>query len=51
MQSLFILGYIDGIGGKMDNIKQYVIDFIEGRVKASEVIGNCETNPEILNWI
>lgn len=35
----------------MDNIKQYVIDFIEGRVKASEFIGNCETNPEILNWI
>ena len=35
----------------MKNYKQYVIDFVEGRVKALDFIALCEENPAVLNWI
>lgn len=33
------------------DIKQYVIDFIEGRVDADEFIKACQTDPTIFDWI
>lgn len=35
----------------MDNIKQYVYDFVEGRVTVPEFLKACEERPEILDWI
>lgn len=36
---------------KMENIKQYIIDFIEGRADADQFINDCETDPTILDWV
>ena len=35
----------------MENIKQYIIDFIEGRVDADQFMNDCETDPTILDWV
>ena len=35
----------------MENVKNYVIDFIEGRVDADEFIKTCQTDPTIFDWI
>ena len=35
----------------MDSIKQYVYDFVEGRVTVPEFLKACEEHPEILDWI
>ena len=35
----------------MENIKQYIIDFIEGRADADQFMNDCETDPTILDWV
>lgn len=35
----------------MENIKQYIIDFIEGRADVDQFINDCETDPTILDWV
>ena len=34
---------------KMDNIKQYIIDFIKGKADAEKFINDCETDPSIFD--
>ncbi len=35
----------------MENIKQYVFDFVEGRVNAKDFIGELEKDPSIIEWL
>lgn len=35
----------------MEDIKQYVINFVEGKVPPKEFIKNCESDSTIFNWI
>lgn len=35
----------------MENIKKFLIDFIEGKIKPKEFILECEKNPKIFDWI
>ena len=35
----------------MDHIKQYVLDFIEGRVPANDFIRKMDEDPAILDWL
>ncbi len=35
----------------MDNIKQYIIDFIEGKADPDKFIKDCETDPSIFDWL
>ena len=35
----------------MGNFKKYVIDFVEGHIKAKDFISHCEKNSEVLDWM
>jgi hypothetical protein len=35
----------------MENIKQYVFDFVEGRVPSIDFVKRMEEDPEILDWV
>lgn len=35
----------------MDNIKQFVIDYVEGRVKSDEFFAEIRSNSRVLDWI
>lgn len=35
----------------MENIKKYVVDFIEGKINPKDFISECERNSQIFEWI